>query len=115
MTPSCHQLVHGFTLSDGAVGFSTTPDFCRAFKSVSMFVVFAIDGRPTIVVAIGRTMAEEALGRPPAVGSEAGLATAGGGALTTDVAGAPSGGAPPLTMASRCGGSTGPCGLLGGV
>ena len=80
-----------------------------------MLVVLAIDGRPTIVVAIGRTIADETLERPPDAESDAGFVTDGGGALTTELAGAPSGGAPPLTNASRCGGRTGPCGLLGGV
>ena len=97
-------------MSDGDVGFSTTPDFWRAFSSVSMFVVLAIDGRPP--VAIGRTMADAAFGRPPDDERAAGLMSEGGGALTTDEAAV---GGPPLTMASSCGGRTGPCGLFGGV
>ena len=54
-----------YTLSDGAVGLSTIPDFCLALSRVSMLVVFAIEGRPLMAVAIGRTMAEDAFERPP--------------------------------------------------
>jgi len=41
-----------------------------------------------------------------------GLAVEGGGALTTDVVGVAAGA---LTMASKVGGKTGPCGFVGGI
>ena len=53
--------VNSLTLSDGAVGLSTIPDFCLAFRSVSMLVVLAMEGLPPTPVAIGLTMADEAV------------------------------------------------------
>ena len=82
-------------MSEGAVGLSTTPDFCLALSRVSMLVVLAIDGRDP--VGMGRTIADVAL--ETVAGCAAGLATAGGGTLTTDVTSG-AGGATALMMAS---------------
>jgi hypothetical protein len=60
-----------------------------------MLVVLAIDGREP--VGMGRTIADEAF--ETVAGWAAGFATAGGGALTTEVAGG-AGGATALIIAS---------------
>ncbi len=77
-----------------------------ALKSVSIFVVFAIEGLPPI--AVGLTIADELAG-PVEVGF--GLGTDGGGADVTapiSAGGGGAGGGVPLTIASRWGGRTGP-------